>query len=110
MTVSLLSWYHWSDSVWLENSRQQIRIRAEESRQKRAERLSTGSPTNEETNKSFEEDEDISIIDEKSLRRDEDDSDDIEELSSFSGSALRLRKQTAAASEEPTSTTQKATE
>lgn len=97
LTVSLLSWYHWSDSVWVEETRVRLRNRAEESRRKRAEIMSQsgGDVSFEGSSKSFDDDEDISIIEEKSLHRslsdDNDDSDDIEELSGYSGET-RQRK------------------
>lgn len=102
LTVSLLSWYHWSDSVWVEETRLRLRNRAEESRRrKRAEMMSPSggdvSSTFEGSSKSFDDDEDISIIEEKPLHRslivrsDSDDSDDIEELSGYSGET-RQRK------------------
>lgn len=79
----------------MEEARQKIRTRAEESRKKRAEQMlettpdiSSLSTSNDDFNKSFEEDdEDISIIDEKSLLKLE---EDIEELSSGT-SELRQR-------------------
>lgn len=88
LTVSLLSWYHWSDSVWMEDAKQKILTRAAESRQKRGERfvettpdISSFSTSNDESNKAFDEDdEDISIIDEKILHKME---DDIEELAAI---------------------------
>lgn len=95
LTVSLLSWYHWSDSVWMEETRKRLRNRAEESRRK----LNEGSlsahdiaaASNDE--KSFEDDEDISIIEDKPHRSFEDDSDEIEELSGFSErQEIRQRK------------------
>lgn len=89
MTVSLLSWYHWSDSVWVEETRQRLRDRAEESRRKRQDLL-------------FDDDEDISIIEEKSMHRG-DDSEDIEELSGFSESEVRKRKIALGELEEPKS-------
>lgn len=94
LTVSLLSWYHWSDSVWMEETRKRLRTRAEESRRKRNEGLSPhdiAATSNDE--KTFEDDEDISIIEDKPLRSFDDDSDDIEELSGFSErQELRQRK------------------
>lgn len=94
LTVSLLSWYHWSDSVWMEETRKRLRNRAEESRRKRNEALSThdmAGLSNDE--KSFEDDEDMSIIEDKPHRTPDDDSDEIEELSGFSeGQAIRQRK------------------
>lgn len=102
MTVSLLSWYHWSDSVLMEEAKKRLRSRAEESRRKRLEGMSRSefsASTIDE--KSFEDDEDISIIEEKPLHRSlEDDSDDIEELSGLSESGeLRLRKTTTKSTE-----------
>lgn len=96
MTVSLLSWYHWSDSVWMEETRKRLRNRAEESRRKRSEGISRDISGTTIDEKSFEDDEDISIIEDKPLHRSlEDDSDDIEELSGLSESGeLRLRKST----------------
>lgn len=95
LTVSLLSWYHWSDSVWMEETRKRLRNRAEESRRKRNEgSLSAhdiAAASNDE--KSFEDDEDISIIEDKPHRSFDDDSDDIEELSGFSErQEIRQRK------------------
>lgn len=90
LTVSLLSWYHWSDSVWVEETRQRIRDRAEESRHKREERV--GMDRSDVSTKSFDDEEDISIIEEKSLlRSNSDDSEDIEELSGFS-EEVKVRK------------------
>lgn len=97
MTVSLLSWYHWSDSVWMEETRNRIRNRAEESRRKRSEGISRDISTTTTEEKSFDEDEDISIIEDKPLPRsqDDDDSDDIEEISAIGESSeLRKRKLT----------------
>lgn len=89
LTVSLLSWYHWSDSVWMEEARKRLRNRAEESRRKRSQGTSDISTTDE---KSFEDDEDISILEEKPIRSLDDDSD-IEELSGLSESSeIRRRK------------------
>lgn len=79
----------------MEETRKRLRNRAEESRRKRTEGTSRDiSSTIDE--KSFEDDEDISIIEEKSMHRSlDDDSDDIEELSGFSESGeLRQRKPT----------------
>lgn len=96
LTVSLLSWYHWSDSVWMEETRKRLRNRAEESRRKRNEgTLSShdiAATSNDE--KSFDDDEDISIIEDKPHRSfNDDDSDDIEELSGFSErQEIRRRK------------------
>lgn len=98
LTVSLLSWYHWSESVWMEDAQNRIRARAKEIRQKRSSQLrstrsdlSSLSTSNDESNRSFnEDDEDISIIDEKG-QMSVDDVDDIEELSGLS-SELRHRK------------------
>lgn len=98
MTVSLLSWYHWSDSVWMEEAKKRLRNRAEESRRKRSEGISTDISTTTIDEKSFEDDEDISIIEEKPLSP-EDDSDDIEELYALSETELRQRKSTAKSSE-----------
>lgn len=101
LTVSLLSWYHWSESVWMEDAQKRIRARAKEIRQKRSSLLrsshetrsdlSSLSTSNDDLHRSFnEDDEDISIIDEKALLS-MDDGDDIEELSGISGD-LRMRK------------------
>lgn len=94
LTVSLLSWYHWSDSVWMEETRKRLRNRAAESRRKRNEGLSPhdiAATSNDE--KLFEDDEDISIIEDKPHRSCDDDSDDIEELSGFSErQEIRQRK------------------
>lgn len=68
----------------MEETRKRLRNRAEESRRKRNEGLSLhdiSATSNDE--KSFDDDEDISIIEEKPLRSLDDDSDDIEELSGF---------------------------
>lgn len=100
LTVSLLSWYQWSDSVWMEEARKRIRNRAEESRRKRSQGISEVSTTDE---KSFDDDdeeeeveeEDISILEEKPIRSLDDDSD-IEELSGLSEiREVRQRKTTA---------------
>lgn len=100
LTVSLLSWYHWSDSVWMEEAKKRLRNRAEESRRKRSEGISGDISTTTIDEKSFEDDEDISIIEEKPLHRSlDDDSDDIEELSALSESELRQRKSTSKTSE-----------
>lgn len=98
--MCLLSWYHWSDSVWVEEAKQRLRNRALESR-KRRERLLESTTEEmsmatsiEESNKGFEfgeDDEDISIIDEPSLLKLEE--AEIEELSSISGIGIRQRKQ-----------------
>lgn len=100
LTVSLLSWYHWSDSVWMEETRKRLRDRAEESRRKRSEGISREISTTTIDEKSFDDDEDISIIEDKPLQRSqEDDSDDIEELSGLGESGeLRLRKSTSSES------------
>lgn len=96
--MSLLSWYHWSDSVWVEEAKQRLRNRAMESR-KRRERRSESTPEEmsmttsiDESNKGFDygdDDEDISIIDEQSLLKLEE--GEIEELSGVS--EVRQRKQ-----------------
>lgn len=89
----MLSWYHWSDSVWMEETRKRLRNRAEQSRRKRNEDPSHGLSVTSNDEKSFDDDEDISIIEEKPLRSLDEDSDDIEELSGFSERAeLRQRK------------------
>lgn len=93
--MSLLSWYHWSDSVWVEEAKKRLRNRAEESRRKRSQGISDISTTDE---KSFDDDEEISILEEKPIRPLDDDSD-IEELSGFSESELRQRKPAAKPSE-----------
>lgn len=80
----------------MEETRKKLRNRAEESRRKRSEGMSRDISTTT-IEKSFEDDEDISIIGEKPLlhRSIDDDSDDIEELSGFSESReLRQRKST----------------
>lgn len=94
LTVSLLSWYHWSDSVWMEETKKRLRNKAEESRRKRAEAMARDISTSTMGEKSFDDDEDISIIEEKPLHRSlDDDSDDIEELSGFGDSGeIRQRK------------------
>lgn len=92
MTVSLLSWYHWSDSVWMEEARKRIRDRAEESRRKRAEVMSGDISASSVGEKTFDDDEDISILEEKPAQQSFDDDSDIEELSGFSESELRQRK------------------
>lgn len=100
LTVSLLSWYHWSDSVWMEETRKRLRNRAEESRRKREgmPRDTSGTGIDE---KSIENDEDISIIEEKSIRSFDDDSDDIEELSGLDESReIRQRKSTKKSTEQ----------
>lgn len=86
----------------MEDAQNRIRARAKEARQKRSSLLrsdhestrsdqSSFSTSNDESNRSFnEDDEDISIIDEKGLLS-MDDVDDIEELSGISAE-LRLRK------------------
>lgn len=82
-----MSWYHWSDSVWMEETRKRLRNRAEEIRRKRNEMLSAHDilVTSNDEKSSFDDDEDISIIEEKPIRSLslDDDSDDIEELSGF---------------------------
>lgn len=89
-----MSWYHWSDSVWVEDARQRLRYRAEESRRKRDDRL--GSDRADVSSKSFDDEEDISIIDEKSLHRsNSEDSEDIEELSGFSEKGGTRKRKTA---------------
>lgn len=103
LTVSLLSWYHWSESVWMEDAQKRIRARAKDIRHKRSSLLrsahetksdrSSLSTSNDESNRSFNaDDEDISIIDERALLS-MDDVDDIEELSGLSDE-LRMRKST----------------
>lgn len=94
LTVSLLSWYHWSDSVWMEETRKKLRNRAEQSRRKRTEAISRDISTTTIDEKSFEDDEDMSIIEDKPIHRSlDDDSDDIEELSGFSESReIRQRR------------------
>lgn len=86
----------------MEEAQNRIRARAKEARQKRSSLMrsahettrsdqSSFSTSNDESNRSFnEDDEDISIIDEKGLLS-MDELDDIEELSGISGQ-LRLRK------------------
>lgn len=86
----------------MEETRKRLRDRAEESRRKRNEALSShdiSAPNTDE--KSFEDDEDISIIGDKPLHRAlDDDSDDIEELSGFSErQEIRQRKLAAKSSE-----------
>lgn len=72
----------------MEETRKRIRDRAAESRRKRAESRETSTATVE---KSFEDDEDMSIIEDKP--RSLDDDSDIEELSGLSESGeLRQRK------------------
>lgn len=88
--MSLLSWYHWSESVLIEEARQKIRSRAEESRKRREKfseattpDVSSISSSNDEYVRSFgeeDDDEDISIINEKSMSK-LSDVDEIEELS-----------------------------
>lgn len=80
----------------MEETRKRLRNRAEESRRKRAERISRDISTTTIDEKSFDDDEDMSIMEEKPLHRSlDDDSDDIEELSGFSESAEpRQRKPT----------------
>lgn len=85
----------------MEDAQKKIRARAKEIRLKRSSVLRSGhdtrsdlsslSTSNDESNRSFnEDDEDISIIDKALLSRDE--ADDIEELSGLSGGELRQRK------------------
>lgn len=91
LTVCLLSWYHWSDSVWVEEAKQRLRNRATESRKRRErgiestmEELSM-STSFEESQKGFddiEDDEDISIIDEQALSKLDEEA--VEELSGIS--------------------------
>lgn len=102
LTVSLLSWYHWSDAVWMEEARKRLRNRAEESRRKRSQGISDASTTDE---KSFDDDEDISILEEKPTKRSlDDDESDIEELSGFSESGELRQRKSAAKSTETAST------
>lgn len=100
LTVSLLSWYHWSESHLMEETRQRIRSRAEEARRRRSggrashdtTDVSSISASNDESFKQFDEDddedEDISIISEKLAKMHE--SDEIEEISDISD--VRRRK------------------
>lgn len=73
-----------------------LRNRAEESRRKRLEGISRDISAATVSEKSFDDDEDMSIIEEKHLHGSlDDDSDDIEEFSGLSeGGELRLRKST----------------
>lgn len=97
--MCLLSWYHWSDSVWVEEAKQRLRNRAMESRKRREHRSETPeempmTTSIEESNKGFDygeddDDEDISIIDEQSLLKLEE--GEIEELSGVG--EVRQRKQ-----------------
>ncbi|XP_031628086.1 seipin-like [Contarinia nasturtii] len=79
MTISLLSWYHWywTNSVWMEQTRENLRQRSEESRRKRAELISRSIEE-----KIFPDDEEISILEEKPIQRSIDDDSDIEEFES----------------------------
>lgn len=89
LTVSLLSWYHWSDSVWVDGM-------PRKDRDGRRRRIEERIPLDkaEVSSKPFGDDEDISIIEEKSLLQSiSDDSEDIEELSSGEGFELRKRKE-----------------
>lgn len=71
LIISLLSWYHWSDAVWIEEAKQKLRSRAAESRRRRAqqmlESLSDVSTSGSQRNFEEDEDEDMSIIDDKSV-------------------------------------------
>lgn len=85
LIVSALSWYQWSDSVWVEEARQKLRNRVEESRRKRNkpraqrfESVSDISSTSISNDVADEDDEDISIIDDKSIVKL--DEEEIEEL------------------------------
>lgn len=92
LTISLLSWYHWSDSVWVEETRQRIRDRVDSSRRKPTERgphVGAGDGSSySEGSKSLADDEDISVIDEDSLHHqhafynenDDSDGEGVEEL------------------------------
>lgn len=91
LTVSLLSWYHWSDSVWVDGMPQRSKNR-ERGRRRVEER--TPIDRARVSSKPFGDDEDISIIEEKSLLRSiSDDSEDIEELSFGEGFEIRKRKE-----------------
>lgn len=95
MIVSALSWYQWSDSVWVEEAKQKLRIRAEESRLKRnkpqrSQRFGSVSDISSTSisNGADEDDEDISIIDDKSIVKL--DEEEIEEL--MAERVMRQRK------------------
>lgn len=98
-----MSWYHWSDSVWVEETRQRLRDRADLSRRKptenRASNIRGDVSSHSEASKSLADDEDISVIDEDALQRlreyynANDDSDGVEELSDVLGeSGVRKRR------------------
>lgn len=103
MTISLLSWYHWSDSVWVEETRQRLRNRAELSRRKRTENrteniVAGDASSFSEGSKSVADDEDISIIDDDTLHHrhaiynENDDSDGVEELGGLIGEPAAIRQ------------------
>lgn len=87
-----MSWYHWSDSVWVDGMPQRSKNR--EVGRRRIEERITSDKAGVSSSKPFGDDEDISIIEEKSLLRSiSDDSEDIEELSFGEGFELQKRKE-----------------
>lgn len=91
LTVSLLSWYHWSDSVLVDGMQRRSKNR-ERGRRRVEERIPSDRAA--VSSKPFGDDEDISIIEEKSLLRSiSDESEDIEELSFGEGFDIRKRKE-----------------
>lgn len=75
--VSVLSWYQWTESEWVEEAKQKLRDRAEASRQRRtkskhldsASDISSASTSNDELLQRTSEDDDISFIDDKSIAK-----------------------------------------
>lgn len=97
--VSALSWYQWTESVWVEEAKQKLRVRAEASRQRRINTrrqgsvsdISSASVSNDDSpQKPSEDDEDISIIDDKSIEELDEEIAEIEELMAVEG--VRQRK------------------